>query len=303
MKSRANQFSRSTRREALEFYLFIAPWLIGFFVFYAYPLVRSIYVSFTNYELGAAASAWIGSRNYQSMFSDPRFWHSFRVTLLFALFNVPLLNMVALGLALILSRNLRGLDFWRTIFFIPAVISSIAIGVLWSYVYRRDSGLLDMLLSLVGIDGPGWLSDERWALASIIFVSLWTFGSQMVIYLAGIKGIPQSLYEVAEIDGAGALTKFRHVTIPMLSSTIFFNLVLGIIGALQVFDLPFIMTSGGPNDATRTYMLNLYQEGWRDMEMGVASAMGWILFLVIMIITLLVLRSSTVWVYYEGERK
>jgi multiple sugar transport system permease protein len=206
-------------------------------------------------------------------------------------------------LALILSRNLRGLDFWRTIFFIPAVISSIAIGVLWSYVYRRDSGLLDMLLSLVGIDGPGWLSDERWALASIIFVSLWTFGSQMVIYLAGIKGIPQSLYEVAEIDGAGALTKFRHVTIPMLSSTIFFNLVLGIIGALQVFDLPFIMTSGGPNDATRTYMINLYQEGWRDMEMGVASAMGWILFLVIMIITLLVLRSSTVWVYYEGERK
>jgi multiple sugar transport system permease protein len=303
MKSRSKQHSRISRREAIEFYLFIAPWLIGFFVFYAYPLLRSIYVSFTNYELGAAVSTWIGSRNYQTLFSDPRFWHSFRVTLLFAIFHVPLLNALALGLALILSRRLRGLDFWRTIFFIPAVISSIAIGVLWSYVFRQDTGLLDMLLSLVGIDGPGWLSDERWALASIIFVSLWTFGSQMVIYLAGIKGIPQSLYEVAEIDGAGATMKFWHVTIPMLSSTIFFNLVLGIIAALQIFDLPFIMTSGGPNDATRTFMINLYQQGWRDMEMGIASAMGWVLFLVIMLITLLVLRSSTVWVYYEGERK
>jgi multiple sugar transport system permease protein len=303
MKSRATKQSRISRREAIEFYLFIAPWLIGFFVFYAFPLLRSIYVSFTNYELGAAVSTWIGSRNYQTLFSDPRFWHSFRVTLLFALFHVPLLNALALGLALILSRSLRGLDFWRTIFFIPAVISSIAIGVLWSYVFRQDTGLLDMLLGLIGIDGPGWLSDERWALASIIFVSLWTFGSQMVIYLAGIKGIPQSLYEVAEIDGAGATMKFRHVTIPMLSSTIFFNLVLGIIAALQIFDLPFIMTSGGPNDATRTFMINLYQQGWRDMEMGIASAMGWVLFLVIMLITLLVLRSSTVWVYYEGERK
>jgi multiple sugar transport system permease protein len=303
MASRSRALSRSARREAFEFYLFIAPWLIGFIVFYAFPLIRSLYLSFTNYQLGFSSVTWTGLRNFQVMFADPRFWHTFRVTLIFSLVNVPLLNMVALGLALILSRKLHGLDFWRTTFFIPSVISSIAIGVMWSYVFRRDSGLLDTLLSLFGINGPGWLSDERWALPSIVFVSLWTFGAQMVIYLAGIKGIPASLYEVAEIDGAGAWTKFLNVTIPMLSSTIFFNLILGIIGALQVFDLPWIMTQGGPNDATRTYMIQLYQKGWRDMQMGLASAMGWILFLVIMLITLLVLRSSAVWVYYEGERK
>jgi multiple sugar transport system permease protein len=303
MIARSRKFSRSSRREAIEFYVYISPWLIGFILFFAFPLIRSFYVSFTDYELGRGISSWIGTKNYQTMFTNPRFWQSFRVTLIFALVNVPLLNMVALGLALILSRQLRGLDFWRTIFFIPSVISSIAIGVMWAYVFRRDSGLFDTLLRLVGIKGPGWLSDERWALVSIIFVSLWTFGSQMVIYLAGIKGIPPSLYEVAEIDGAGAWTKFWNVTIPMLSSTIFFNLVLGVIGALQIFDLPWVMTQGGPNDATRTYMIHLYREGWTNMQMGSASAMGWILFLVIMLITLLIFRTSTVWVYYEGERK
>jgi multiple sugar transport system permease protein len=295
--------SKILRRETLEFYLFISPWIIGFLVFMLYPLLSSLYYSFTRYEIGAHP-VWVGLRNYIEMFTDPRYLNSIKVTFIFALASVPGLTIVALGLALILSQKLRGINIFRSIYFMPSVMPMVALSLTFFYILRPESGPLAGLLAIFGIKSPGWLAEEKTALLTIILINMWvSFGAQMVIYLAGIKGIPQELYEVADIDGAGSWAKFRHVTIPMLSSTIFLNLVMGIIGAMQVFDLPFVMTRGGPNDVTRTYMIHLYNRGWVEIQMGSGSAMGWILFIIIMAITLLVIRSSQAWVYYEGERR
>ena len=291
------------RRETLEFYLYISPWIIGFLVFMLYPLLSSLYYSFTRYEIGGHP-VWIGLRNYIEMFSDPRYLNSIKVTFIFALASVPGLSIVALALALILSQKLRGINIFRSIYFMPSVMPMVALSLTFFYILRPESGPLVGLLAIFGFKSPGWLAEEKTALLTIILINMWvSFGSQMVIYLAGIKGIPQELYEVADIDGAGSLAKFWNVTIPMLSSTIFLNLVMGIIGAMQVFDLPFVMTKGGPNDVTRTYMIHLYNRGWVEIQMGSGSAMGWILFIIIMAITLLVIRSSQAWVYYEGERR
>jgi multiple sugar transport system permease protein len=297
------KFSKIARREAIEFYLFIAPWLIGFLVFLLYPLLSSLYYSFTHYEI-AGKPFWTGLDNYQDMFTDPRYRNSVAVTIKFALISIPGVTIVALGLALILSQKLRGINFFRSVYFMPSVMPMVAISLTWFYVLRPETGPLAGLLALIGIQGPRWLGEPEWALPALMMINIWiSFGGQMVIYLAGIKGIPQELYEVAEIDGAGGWAKFWNVTIPMLSPTIFLNLVLGIIGAMQIFDIPYVMTRGGPNDATRTYMVHLYNRGWVEIQMGSASAMGWILFLIIMVITLLIIRSSAAWVYYEGERR
>jgi multiple sugar transport system permease protein len=292
--------SALARREAISFYILILPWLIGFLVFLAYPMLRSLYLSFTSYDL-LSPPVWVGLRNFERIFNDPDFWQSLRVTFLFALGSVPGGTIIALALAMVLSQNLRGVNIWRTIFFIPSILSSIAVAILWLYIFRPEGGLLNMALGVFGIRGPNWLLDENWALPALIIMSWWSVGGQIVIYLAGLKGIPESLYEAAEIDGANNLAKFRFVTLPMLSPTIFFNVVLAIIGALQVFDVGWVLTRGGPNDATLFYMLNLYRRAFQMAQMGYASALAWILFIIIMVITLLVIRSSAVWVYYESE--
>lgn len=292
--------SRLARREALSFYILILPWVIGFLVFLAYPMLRSLYLSFTSYNL-LSPPEWVGLRNFQRIFADEDFWQSLKVTLLYALGSVPGGTIIALALAMVLAQKLRGVNFWRTIFFLPSILSSIAVAVLWLFIFRPQDGLLNMALGLFGIKGPDWLLSEQWALPALILMSWWSVGGQIVIYLAGLKGIPEVLYEAAEIDGATGWAKFRYVTIPMLSPTIFFNVVLAIIGALQVFDVGWVMTRGGPNKATLFYMLNLYERAFQLGQMGYASALAWILFIVIMIITLLVVRSSAAWVYYESE--
>lgn len=290
-------------KETFQFYLYISPWIIGFLVFFLYPLLSSLYYSFTRYEIGGRP-VWIGIRNYVEMFTDPRYLNSIKVTFIFALVSVPLITIVSLGLALILSQNLRGINIFRSIYFMPSVMPMVAVSLTFFYVLRPETGPLAGLLSIFGIEGPRWLGEPKWALPALIIIYVWlVFGGQMVIYMAGIKGIPADLYEVAEIDGAGPWEKFLNVTVPMLTPTIFLNLVLGIIGAMQIFDIPYVMTEGGPADATRTYMIHLYNRGWVEIQMGSGSAMGWILFLIIMAITLLVVRSSQAWVYYEGERK
>jgi multiple sugar transport system permease protein len=295
--------SRLARRETLEFYLFISPWLIGFLGFLLYPLGSSLFYSFTRYDIGAHP-VWIGIYNYVRSFQDPHFLNSLWVTVRFALISIPGMTIVALGLALLLAQKLKGINTFRTMYFMPSVMPMVAISLTWFYVLRPDTGPLAGLLALVGIEAPRFLSDRAWALPTLMLINIWlAFGSQMVIYLAGIKGIPAELYEVAEIDGAGRWAKFWNVTIPMLSSTIFLNLILGIIGAMQMFDVPYVMTQGGPGESTLTYMYYLYNTGWVEIRMGLASALGWILFVIIMAITLLVLRSSQAWVYYEGERK
>ncbi len=302
LQRRTNLSSPLARREAFTFYVLIAPWLVGFLIFLAWPMVRSLYLSFTDYSL-LAPPVWVGVRNYQRIFADPDFWQSLKVTFEFALGSVPGGTVIALGIALVLAQKLRGINFWRTIFFLPSILSSIAVAILWLYVFRPQDGLLNIVLSWFGIQGPEWVTSETWALPALIIMSWWTVGGQMVIYLAGLKGIPDTYYEAAEIDGANAWQKFRFVTIPMLSPTIFFNVILGIIGALQVFDIGWVMTQGGPNKATLFYMINLYQRAFSYVEMGYASALAWILFIIIMAITLLVIRSSAAWVYYESEQR
>jgi multiple sugar transport system permease protein len=294
--------SKQARHEAFTFYLLIMPWLLGFSVFIAYPMLRSFYLSFTSYDL-MTEPTWIGLRNYERIASDSDFWQSLRVTALYTLGAVPGGTLIALALAMVLSQKLRGVNIWRTIFFIPSVLSSVAIAVLWLYIFRPEGGLLNIVLSWFGIEGPGWLNSEQWALPAMIIMSWWTVGGQIVIYLAGIKGIPTVLYEVAEIDGAGVWARFRKVTLPMLSPVIFFNVVLAIIGAFQVFDTGFVLTRGGPNDATLFYMIYLYERAFEFVQMGYASALAWILFVVIMAVTLLVVRSSAAWVYYENDTR
>jgi multiple sugar transport system permease protein len=290
------------QRESLLFYALIAPWLIGFVVFLGYPMLRSLYLSFTDYDL-LSPPVWVGLRNYERIFNDPDFWQSVKVTFIYAFGSVVGGTIIALSLAMVLSQKLRGVNIWRTIFFLPSILSSIAVALLWLNIFRPEGGLFNIVLGWFGIEGPGWLTSEQWALPALIIMSWWNVGGQIVIYLAGLKGIPESLYEVAEIDGANGLAKFRFVTLPMLSPTIFFNVVLAIIGAFQVFDAGWAMTRGGPNDATLFYMLNLYRRAFEFVQMGYASALAWILFIIIMAITVLVIRSSTAWVYYETEQR
>lgn len=292
--------SSLARREAITFYILITPWFLGFLIFLAYPMLRSLYLSFTSYNL-LSPPEWVGLRNFERILNDARFWQSLKVTLLYAFGSVPGGTLIALALAMVLSQKLRGVNMWRTIFFIPSILSSIAVAVLWLFIFRPDGGLLNMVLGVFGIRGPDWLLSEQWALPALIIMSWWSVGGQIVIYLAGLKGIPETLYEAAEIDGANNWHRFRSVTLPMLSPTIFFNVVLAIIGALQIFDAGYVLTRGGPNNATMFYMLNLYERAFQMAQMGYASALAWILFLIIMGITLLVIRSSSAWVYYESE--
>ena len=302
LQRRLNLSSPLTRREAFTFYVLIAPWFVGFLIFLAYPMVRSLYLSFTDFNL-LSEPTWVGLRNYQRIFADPDFWQSLKVTFIFALCSVPGGTIIALSIAMVLSQKLRAINFWRTVFFMPSILSSIAVAILWLYIFRPEGGLLNIVLSWFGIQGPSWITSETWALPALIIMSWWTIGGQIVIYLAGLKGIPDTFYEAAEIDGANGWAKFRFVTLPMLSPTIFFNVILGIIGALQVFDVGWVMTRGGPNKATLFYMINLYERAFNFVQMGYASALAWILFIIIMVITLLVIRSSAAWVYYEAEQK
>ena len=268
-----------------------------------YPLFSSLYYSFTRYEIGGRPR-WIGLENYVDMFSDSRYLNSIQVTFKFAFISIIGVTLLALALALILSQAFRGINFFRTMYFMPSVMPMVAVSLTWFYILRPDTGPLAGILAWFGIEGPRWLGEAKWALPALIIINIWiSFGSQMVIFLAGIKGIPKELYEVAEIDGAGPWAKLLNVTLPLLTPTIFLNLVLGIIGAMQIFDIPWVMTEGGPGDSTRTYMIHLYNKGWVQLQMGSASAMGWVLFLIIMAITLFVVRSSQAWVYYEGERQ
>ncbi|WP_162909689.1 carbohydrate ABC transporter permease [Aggregatilinea lenta] len=299
--TRASRLSPATR-EALTFYALVSPWIIGFLVFVAYPALRSLYLSFTHYLVGRDPS-WGGFDNFSRMAHDANFWQSMKVTGLYVLGSVPGTTVIAIAIAMLLAQNIRGVSVWRTIYFLPSVVSPVAVAVLWFYVFNPEYGLINTLLDYVGIEGPGWIFDKDWALLTVVFMSWWTVGGQIVIYLAGLKGIPKELYEAVAVDGGGPWAKFRHITIPMLSPTIFFNVVLALIGAFQIFEGPWILTRGGPDDATMTYMLNLYRQAFEFGNFGYASALAWVLFIIIMVFTLLVFRSSSVWVYYEAERK
>lgn len=294
--------SPAARREALTFYLLISPWVLGLLIFIVYPMFRSLYLAQTRYQIGQDP-VYIGLDNFRRLLNDGDFWQSLRVTLIYVIGSVPGSTVIAIGIAMLLAQNIRGVSIWRTIYFLPSVVAPIAVAVLWFYVFNPQYGLINTLLGYFGIQGPGWITSESWALPSLIFMSWWTVGGQVIIYLAGLKNIPKEYYEVAEIDGAGPWARFWNITVPMLSPTILFNVVLGFIGAFQIFEGPLALTNGGPNKATLTYMLHLYNEAFQMGSLGYASALAWVLFVIIMVLTAIVLRSSSLWVYYETERE
>jgi multiple sugar transport system permease protein len=293
--------SISRRREAVAFYLTISPWLIGLVLFTAGPMLISLYVSFTDWDL-LSSPVWIGLDNYARLFDDPRLWQAFKVTATYTAAYVPLELVGGLTLALLARPRLRGIGVFRTIFYLPSVLSGVAFVVVWLWLLNPRGGLINLLLAQVGIDGPRWLIDPHWSLWSLVLMSIWGWGRTMVIYLAGLQNIPAELHEAAAIDGAGTWGRLWHITLPLLSPTIFFNLILSLIATFQTFTSAFVATDGGPLDSTLFFVLYIYRQAFEFRHMGYASALAWLLFAIILVLTLLVFRSQGFWVYYAGDR-
>ncbi|MCS7222220.1 MAG: sugar ABC transporter permease [Anaerolineae bacterium] len=291
--------SQTYWKKAVEGYLFISPWIIGFAIFTAGALLGSFSISLTEWNI-VGTPKFIGLQNYQKMLEDKFFWQSLKVTTLY-LSNVPINLVLGLLLALLLNQKVRGLGFFRTIFYLPSVTAGVAVSLLWMWIFNPRFGIINILLKKLGITGPAWLGSETWALPALIIMSVWGVGGGMLIYLGALQSVPTALYEAATLDGAGAWRRFLHITIPMITPVLLLNLIMGIIGSFQVFTQAYIMTNGGPNYATLFYVLYLYQQAFRWFNMGYASALAWVLFLIILVCTYLVLRTSSHWVYYESE--
>jgi len=287
-------------KRSLVGYAFISPWLLGFVAFTLYPFLTSIYLSFTRYNI-VTAPVWVGIANYKNLLTkDPLFYKALAVTLHFAIAAVPLGIVAGVALALLLNLDIKGISVYRTIFYLPSIVPSVATSVVFLWILNPEIGLINRLLRTIGITGPAWLQSTTWAPWSLVFLSLWGVGGSMVIYLAGLKDIPSHLYEASVIDGATPLQRLRHITLPLLSPVIFFNLVMGVIGVFQYFTQAYIMTQGGPEDSTRFFALYLFERAWRYLDMGYASAMAWFLFLIIMALTGFLLATQRRWVHYEG---
>lgn len=294
--------SNLRKRESIEGYLFVAPLLVGLIVFTAGPMLASLAISFCKYDIFSAPK-FIGLGNYRELFRDPLFWQSLKVTAIYSFVSVPLGLTLGLAVAILMNQKIRGIAIFRTIYYLPAVVSGVAVALLWIWIFDPSYGLGNVVLRAFGLPPIAWLSDTRTALPSLILMSLWGVGGGMVIYLAGLQSVPQHLYEAASLDGANVVQKFRHVTIPMLTPVIFYNLIMGIIGSFQVFTQAFVMTNGGPVNSTLFYVLYLFRQAFNYFHMGYASAMAWVLFVIILVLTMLVFKSSAMWVYYEGERR
>jgi len=293
---------RRARLETLHGWLFASPWLIGLCLFFLGPMLWSIGLSFTSYDIVEPPS-FVGLGNYLEMLGDPLILQSLRVTTVFALLSVPLNLLLGLGVALLLNQKVRGIAFWRTMFYLPSIVSGVAVAFLWQWLFNGRFGLINYLLAFFfGIDGPNWLDDTRTVLFAFVIMSAWSVGGSMLINLAALQGVPTARYDAAMIDGADAWQRFRHITVPTISPVIFYNLIMGIIAALQSFTLFFVMTGGGPNNATTTFMLYLYREAFVSLRMGYGSAMAWLLFVYLAVLTAGVFRLSSRWVHYESPR-
>lgn len=289
------------QKEAIECYIFMLPVILGLLLFYLGPMIASFLFSFTDYDMLSTAS-WVGLDNYQALINDSIFWKSLRVTLVYSAVSVPVVLVLALALAMLLNQKMRGMTFFRTVYYLPTVMSGVAVATLWRWIFNDQFGILNLLLEKVGIVGPPWLSSETWALPALIITSFWTVGGTMIIFLAGLQGIPADLYEAAQIDGAGQWSRFRNITWPLISHVTFFNLVLGIINALQVFSEAFVLTGGGPNNSTLLLSVYLYRNAFQYLKMGYASAIAWIMFMIVLLLTLFVFKSAPTWVHYQESR-
>lgn len=274
---------------------------MGFFVFLIGPIVMSFYFSFTDYDI-LRKPVWVGFDNYVLLFSDPVFWKSLHVTFVYSFITLPLSIVLGISLAILLNQKVKGIELYRTFIYLPSIIPIVASSIVWLWIFRGDEGgLLNNILSKVNIQGPLWFSDPNWALIALVIMSLWSIGNSVLIYLAGLQDIPQTLYEAADLDGANFYQKLFFITIPMLMPTIFFNLVVGIILVFQYFVPAYVMTAGGPGYATTFYSLYAYQNAFEDFKLGYASSMAWILFLIVIFFTWLVFRGFADKVFYHGK--
>ena len=296
--------TRGEIRNLLKGLAFLSPWLIGFAVFMFLPIVLSMYYSLCDYNL-LQSPAYIGAGNYLALMRDGIFWKSLRVTLLYAAISLPAGLVVSLGVAVLLNVSVRGQAIFRTLIFVPSLVPTIAAAILWKWMFNQRLGLinraLEPLLKLLHTSGPPWLDQSAWVIPSLALMSIWSVGNTVIIYLAGLQDVPRELYEAAELDGAGRMQQLWHVTIPMISPVIFFNLVMAIIGILQVFDTPFMMTRGGPNRASYFYTYYLYDNAFTYLKMGYGSAMAWIQLLLVLALTGIAFWSSKKWVHYQGK--
>ncbi|TDF92388.1 carbohydrate ABC transporter permease [Paenibacillus piri] len=301
MSNKVSIWRRDKSETNLSGYIFISPWLLGFLLLTVWPIAQSFYLSFTEYSL-LNDPVWIGTDNYSNiLFKDKLFRTSLGVTFTFVVVAVPLKLFFSLMVAMLLNKNLKGMNLYRTAIYFPSLIGgSIAVSVLWRNMFSLD-GYVNNVLSWFGIQGVGWISNPDTSLGTLILLSTWQFGSTMVIFLAGLKQIPSELYDSSAVDGAGKLNQFFNITLPMLSPVMFFNLVLGIIGTFQMFTSAFIITKGGPVNSTYTYALFLFEKAFKHYQMGYASALAWILLLIIAVLTGINFLVSKYWVFYESE--
>jgi multiple sugar transport system permease protein len=280
--------------------LFITPWLITFLWFTLGPFIASIFLSFTNYRF-IGLPEWVGADNYVRLFTDdPKFIRSIINTLYYTAVHVPGIMIMAFFVAILLNQRVKGQPVYRTAFYLPSVTAGVATAYLW-ILLLQPNGMVNQFLGLVGIDGPNWLTSSTWAMPALILMSFWGLGTTMIIYLAALQGIPQHLYEAASVDGAGVIRKMWHVTVPMMTPAIFLTAVLQIIGSWQVFTQALIVTNGGPRDSTLFILLHLYRTGFEYFQMGYASAIAWVLFVIILVFTIIQFGVARRWVYYEGS--
>lgn len=303
MQAARMKLNRSESRQALTFYLLISPWLLGLLLFTLGPIIASLGISFLRWDLISPAK-FIGFGNYAEMFArDELFWQSLKVTMIYVAVRVPLAMIVALFLAVLMNQKVPGIGLFRTIYYLPSVVSGVAVSMLWVWMFNGNFGLVNGVLARLGITGPGWFSDPDWSLPTMILISLYSVGATAIIFLAGLKNIPASLYESAELDGAGTVQKFIRITLPQLTPTILFNLLMNMIASFQTFTEALIITNGGPVNSTLFYNLYLYQNAFTYSKLGYASSLAWILFAITLACAYYIFGSSARWVHYEGGDK
>jgi multiple sugar transport system permease protein len=295
--------SKLALQEERAAYLFLLPWLLGFTLLLAIPILASIFISFTKWNL-LNPPVWVGLENYRDMFTDRDFYQSMGVTLEYIALSVPIYTVTALSLSLLLNQKLKGIYVFRSVMFMPSVIASTAVAVMFAMLLNPDFGVINEGLRAIGIaNPPRWLASTQWAIPAVVLMGLWTIGGGTIIYLAGLQNIPPHLYEAAEIDGANSIQKFWYITLPLLTPTIFFNLITGLIGAFQVFDAAYVLNNRARRGALNFYLLNLYNEGFRESRFGYASALAWVLVIISAIAIVIIFRTSERWVYYETDTK
>ena len=292
------RMSPQTLRNIIDGYICILPWIIGFLGFTAGPIVFSLWVSFNHYDV-LSPPKFAGIDNYINMVNDELFWQSLKVTTIYVLGAVPTGVVAGYALALLLNQKVIGLSVWRTAFYMPAVVPGLAAAYLFAWMFNSDIGLINGALRMIGIQGPQWFGSREWVLPAFMLMHIWAAGGGLILYLAALQGVPTTLYDAAVVDGANAWQKFWNVTLPLTSPVVFFVFLTGMIGSFQVFTAGYIVTGGGPANASLFYVLYLYRSGWQHFEMGYAASLAWVLFLIIMLLTLLSLRVSQRMVYYE----